>query len=191
MIRLFSDNCIFFDTEFTSLDPYKGEVLSVGMVKMSGEELYCEIEYDGEVSEWVKIKILPHLTEQKVSRDEAREKILAFAGDKKPLNASASGRPFLISYVSEYDALFLYKLLGVNDKNGNRDLPYHWIVLDFASLLFALGKDPEDFPSESRVKLAKELSIDITKYRTHHALDDARLLRDVYVKMLVDKNTQR
>lgn len=191
MIRPFSDNCIFFDTEFTSLDPYKGEVLSVGMVKMSGEELYCEIEYEGEVSEWVKIKILPHLTEQKVSRDKAREKILAFAGNTKPLNASASGKPFLISYVSEYDALFLYKLLGVNDKNGNHDLPYHWIVLDMASLLFALGRNPIDFPSRDKAALAKEFGIDMGKYRLHHALDDAKLLREVYIKIMVDKDEQR
>lgn len=37
---------IFFDTEFTSLDPYKGEILSIGMVKENGEELYIELECD-------------------------------------------------------------------------------------------------------------------------------------------------
>lgn len=177
MAKPFSDNLIFFDTEFSGLNPYTGEILSIGMVKMSGEELYLEIEHAGEASEWVKTKILPNLTEPKVSRIEAREKILAFAGDKKP---------FLVSYVAEYDALFLYKLLGVNDARGNRDLPYHWIVLDFASMLFLLGKDPTDFPSESKHALAREMGIDPAKYRLHHALDDARLLREVYLKCAQD-----
>lgn len=173
----FSKNLIFFDTEFSGLNPYTGEILSIGMVKMSGEELYLEIEHKGEVSEWVAKKLLPNLTEQKVSRNEARERILSFAGDTKP---------FLISYVAEYDAPFLYKLLGVNDQkdNGNRDLPYHWIVLDFASMLFLLGKDPTDFPGESKMAIAKELGIVLAKYRPHHAMDDAKLLREVYLKMM-------
>lgn len=174
MEKPFSDNLIFFDTEFSGLDPYTGEILSIGMVKMSGEELYLEIEHADKVSEWVKTKILPSLTKPKASRIEAREKILAFAGDKNP---------FLVSYVAEYDTPFLYKLLGVNDAHGNRDLPYHWIVLDFASMLFALGKDPADFPSESKRALAKELGIDLAKYRPHHALDDAKLLQEVYRKI--------
>lgn len=174
MTKPFSDNLIFFDTEFSGLNPYTGEVLSIGMVKMSGEELYFEIEHTGEVSEWVAKKLLPNLMEQKVSREEARERVLAFAGDTKP---------FLISYVAEYDAPFLYKLLGVNDAHGNRELPYHWIVLDFASMLFLLDQDPTDFPSESKMAIAKELGIDIGKYRPHHALDDAKLLREAYLKM--------
>lgn len=184
MIKLFSDNLIFFDTEFSGLNPYTGEILSIGMVKMNGEELYLEIEYDGEVSEWVEKKLLSQLTAPKVSRKEAAKRILAFAGDTKP---------FLVSYVIEYDALFLYKLLGVNDKkdNGNRDLPYHWIVLDFASILFALGRDPVSFPSQDKHALAKELGIDIWKYRLHHALDDAKLLREVYLKMMEDKSEQK
>jgi DNA polymerase III epsilon subunit-like protein len=176
-MKPFSDNLIFFDTEFSGLNPYTGEVLSIGMVKMSGEELYLEIEHEGEVSEWVKTKLLPNLIEPKVSRTEAREKILAFAGDTKP---------HLIAYVMEYDTPFLYKLLGVNDQkgNGNRDLPYHWVVLDFASMLFALGKNPIDFPSQDKAALAKELGIDIKKYRPHHALDDARILRETYLKLI-------
>lgn len=183
MAKSFSENLIFFDTEFSGLNPYTGEILSIGMVKMNGEELYLEIKHEGEVSEWVSEKLLPNLTESKVSREEACKKILGFAGDKKPLNVSASGKPFLVSYVCEYDAAFLYKLLGVNDAHGNRDLPYHWIVLDFASMLFSLGKDPTDFPSESKRALAKELGIDLAKYRSHHALDDAKLLREVYLKL--------
>jgi len=51
-------NIVFLDTEFTDLDPYKGEILSIGMVKLSGEELYIELEYKGESSDWVKKHIL-------------------------------------------------------------------------------------------------------------------------------------
>jgi DNA polymerase III epsilon subunit-like protein len=44
-------NIVFIDTEFTDLDPYKGELLSVGIVKLSGEELYIEFEQNSESSE--------------------------------------------------------------------------------------------------------------------------------------------
>ncbi len=45
-MKSFSENIIFFDTEFSSLNPYEGEILSIGLVKPNGEELYLELEYD-------------------------------------------------------------------------------------------------------------------------------------------------
>jgi hypothetical protein len=45
----YTDNLIFYDSEFSSLDPYEGEILSIGMVKPNGQELYLELEYEGEV----------------------------------------------------------------------------------------------------------------------------------------------
>jgi hypothetical protein len=72
--RPFSDNVIFVDTEFSSLDPYKGEILSVGLVKLRGEELYLELECDGEIDEWPKKNILPTLKQKKYSKAEARKK---------------------------------------------------------------------------------------------------------------------
>src|SRR4030066_1628453 len=46
-MKPFSDNIVFLDTEFSSLDPYKGEILSIGLVKMNGDGLYLELEYTG------------------------------------------------------------------------------------------------------------------------------------------------
>lgn len=177
MIKPYSDNIIFFDTEFTDLNPQKGEILSVGMVKMNGEELYLEIESSGETSDWVKENILPMLKEQKVSKEEAAKKIIEFAGADKP---------HLISYVIEFDAPFFYKLMGVGGDKGNKDLPFHWIILDFASFLFATGMSPVAFSSKEKESLVKELGIDISNYKEHHALEDAKLLREVYLR-LVDK----
>lgn len=175
MLKPYSDNIIFFDTEFTNLDPQKGEILSIGMVKMSGEELYLEIENDGETSDWVKENILPMLNSQKVSKEEAVKKITEFAGDNNP---------HLVSYVIEFDAPFFYKLMGVGSEKGNKDLPFHWIILDFASFLFATGMSPVAFSSKEKESLVKELGIDISNYKEHHALEDAKLLREVYLKLV-------
>lgn len=75
-----TQNLIFIDTEFSDLDPYTGELLSVGIVKLSGEELYLELESDGKMSEWVNTHIAPTLTQEKVSRARAEEQIRAFLG---------------------------------------------------------------------------------------------------------------
>ena len=42
-MKAFSKDVIFVDTEFTDLDPYTGEILSVGMAKPNGDEFYVEI----------------------------------------------------------------------------------------------------------------------------------------------------
>ena len=36
----FFDNIIFFDTEFSNIDSEIGELMSIGLVKPNGEELY-------------------------------------------------------------------------------------------------------------------------------------------------------
>lgn len=166
-MKPYSDNIIFMDTEFSSLDPYKGEILSIGLVKLNGEELYLELEYDGEVSDFVKDNVLPYLKDKKVSRTEARKKIREFVGKKKP---------YLVSYVNQFDAIYWYKLFGV-DKH-----PVYWLPIDFASILFGLGIDPESYNYKDKKNFYKKIGVDASKYKEHHALDDARLLREVYLK---------
>ncbi|MEK7607018.1 MAG: exonuclease domain-containing protein [Patescibacteria group bacterium] len=171
----FSDNLIFFDTEFSSLDPYRGEILSIGMVKMNGEELYLEIEHKGKVSAWTKENVLPLLNKPKVTRAEAGKRIKKFVG---------KGSPYLISYIIPFDTLYLYKLFGVNDTVSNRELPFHWIILDFASILFALGQDPEGFRMSNREKFNKKWKLNLKEFHHHHALDDAKILRAAYKTLL-------
>lgn len=164
------DNIIFFDTEFTDLDPYKGELLSIGIVKLSGEELYIEIESDAPCSEWVAKHIVPMLKAPKVSRERTRELIADFLGDSLP---------YAVAFVDNYDVLYLTKLFGA----GN--LPFRWMTIDFATVLFMNGVNPVKFLADEKgaVNFYKKLGIKIGKYKQHHALDDARLLRDVWQKM--------
>ena len=174
MMKFFSDNVVFMDTEFSSLNPYRGEILSVGLVKLNGEELYLELEYDGEVDEWVEENILPTLKKPKVTREEARQKIKEFIGKDKP---------FMISYVNQFDAIYWYKLFGVDNN------PCYWIPIDFASILFSLGIDPTSYYHGDKNNFFEKIGVDYSNYTQHYALDDAKLLREVYLKFL--KLTQR
>ena len=169
------ENIVFIDTEFTSLDPYKGELLSIGLVKLTGEELYIELECDAEPTEWVAKHIVPTLKETKVSRAQAMELVRVFLDNKMP---------FMVGFVDNYDVIYMTKLFGEGK------LPFRWMTIDFASILFAAGVNPVKFQADEKgaVYFYKKLGIDLNKYRQHHALDDAKLLRDVWFKMVKTSN---
>ena len=171
--RPYSKNIIFLDTEFSSMDPYRGEILSIGLVKLDGEELYLELEHNSEVDPWDKKNILPTLTAPKISCAEAIKKISQFVGNKNP---------YLVSYVNQYDTIYLYKLFN------NIKKPFFWLPIDFASILFGMGIDPEAYFPKDKKNFFKEIGIDASKYKMHNALDDARLLREVYLKLAFLKN---
>ena len=168
-----SENLIFIDTEFTSLDPAIGEILSIGIVKLNGDELYLELETDAKPSAWVSKHILPTLQGVKVSKQLAIKQIRQFLGRKNP---------FAIAYVDNYDSLYAVKLFGEGK------LPFKWMTIDFASILFANGINPTKLlATESDAKrFYTSLGINLGAYQQHHALDDARLLRDVW--LAIDKS---
>ena len=171
-MKPFSDNIIFWDTEFSSLDPYKGEILSIGMVKPDGSELYMELEHEGYVDPWVVENQLPYMTAPKISRQEAVKKMFAFIGDTKP---------YLVAYVNQFDTVYLYKLLNV--QTSTKDFPFNWMQMDIASMLFGAGIDPQKFNIKKPGNLAEQFGIDYSKYKEHNALDDAKLLREIYLKL--------
>lgn len=172
-----SQNIIFIDTEFSSLDPEVGEVLSIGIVKSDGAELYLELKHDGEVSEWVAKHIIPTLSEIKLTPKQAVQTIREFLGETNP---------YAIAYVDNYDLIYLTKLFGVGK------LPFRWMTIDMTSVLFTLGKNPVKYaPDQPGASNAyKKLGIDLKKYRKHHALDDAKLLRELWLKLLPSESDE-
>ena len=165
------NNLIFIDTEFSSLDPDRGELLSIGIVKLDGSELYIEIEHNSEVDEWVRINVLPHLTEKKLTRQQAALRISEFLSDMNP---------YAVAYVDNYDTIYLTKLFGVGK------LPFRWMTIDMTSVLFAFGVNPvkyaPDQPGANRAY--KKLGIELKQYKKHHALDDAKLLRELWLALI-------
>jgi DNA polymerase III epsilon subunit-like protein len=172
-------NVIFWDSEFSSLDPHKGELLSVGMIKPNGEELYFELQPRGTIDPWVKKNVTPMLTGKKISRAEATRRIAAFCGGGKSV---AGRRPHLVAYVNQFDVIYLYKLLKA--KTTTKDYPFHWIHYDFATMLAAKGYDPESLTHTKLPAFARKIGIDTSWRREHHALDDAKLVKMVFDKIM-------
>ncbi len=172
MIKPYSKNIIFFDTEFSSLDLAKGEILSLAFIKLSGEELYLELEFNGKADEWPRNNILPNLTKDKVSKEQAIKLIEQFIGNDKP---------YVVAYVNQFDMAYFYKLFGLDNFNNK----FNWIPIDYASILFSQGINP-DVLVDRKKDFFDKMKIDLSKYVQHNALDDARLLREVYLKFSTD-----
>jgi hypothetical protein len=174
-----ADHLIFFDTEFTDLDHKRGELISLGFVKITGETLYLELPYEGEPHPWVVEHVLPTLSGTVTPLAQAREQITAFfgGGDVPP-----DKRPMLVAYVNQFDAVYWYDLFG-----SPKDHPAYWIPLDFASILFAWGYHPN---AMGDTRFLNDLGVSRAKYTHHNALSDAQFLRDVYMAMVAQRTTQ-
>lgn len=105
--------------------------------------------------------MLPFLTEEKVTKEEACRQIQEFVGKSKP---------FLVADVNQFDWIGICGLFGI------WKIPFHYIPIDFASILFHKGIDPDI----NREKLAEELGYDISNFKKHHALHDAKMLKSLY-----------
>ena len=172
MIKPFSKNIIFFDTEFTSLDPNKSEIISIGLVKPNGDELYLELEYADEPSAWVKENVIPLLKGGKISKRDAITKIKAFIGDTKP---------YIVGYINQDDVILwqkLYMSIGIEENI------FHLVAIDFSTMLFMYGIDPRNYYFGDDNGFLGKIGIDSKKYKQHNALDDANLLREVYIKFI-------
>lgn len=169
-------NIIFMDGEFAKLKPNGIDLLSIALIKPNGEELYLELKFDGKIEKWVKENVLPHLKQNKISKEKAIELIKDFVGEEKP---------YLISYVNQFDWMGICRLFNVNTAEEIKEkIPFNWIPIDFGTILFERGIKPGH---NSLIKLAKKYKIDVSKLNKHNALDDARLLKKVYDKIIKGK----
>lgn len=143
---------IWFDTEFIE-DGKTIDLISIGMVREDGEELYLESsECDlGLASPWVLENVVPHLEGAPITRLRIAAAIRRFAGDK----------PEFWAYYADYDWVVLCQLFG-----KMIDLPKGWPMYcrDIKQLCDSLGNPrlPEQGKGE------------------HHALADARWNKQAY-----------
>lgn len=156
---------IFADWEFSWLNPNWTEFLSLALIKENGDELYLEFDYKWEVVDWVKENVIPYLNSTKLSKEEAKQKILEFVWNDKP---------YFVSYVNSFDWMWICWLFWVFE------VPFYWVPLDFATMLFQKWIIPEMTTPE---ELAKTYNISLDNHKAHNALDDTRLIRNLYLKI--------
>ena len=99
----------------------------------------------------------------KPEKQIARE-IRQFIGDSKP---------YLIADVNQFDWMGICGIFGIEN------VPFFYIPIDFASILWVKGIDPDI----NREGLAREYEIDVSNFQKHNALDDTRVLKALYEKL--------
>ena len=182
---MFDKNVIFMDGEFTDLSAQGTKFVSIALIKPNNRYYYAiNSDYDSaSVSDWVRENVLIPLYKQTISGDQRNhlsalnfhkvigktekqiaEEIRQFVGDS---------RPYLVADVNQFDWMGICGLFGV------WGTPFFYIPIDFASILWAKGIAPDI----RREDLAWDLGIDVSCFKKHNALDDARVLKALYERI--------
>jgi len=160
----------FYDTEFIE-DGKTIDLISIGIVAEDGREYYAiSKEFKKrKASQWVKDNVLKYLPPRRVnpmyesprlfqeskawkSREQIKEDIIAFIGDEKPE---------FWAYYADYDHVALCQLFG---KMIDLPIGYSMYTNDLKQLCMEKGNP----------KLKKQTEGE------HHALADARWVKDTY-----------
>ena len=87
----------------------------------------------------------------------------------------------MVAYVNQFDWMGICKLFDANNPSQiSERIPFHWVPIDFSSMLFERGIEPGIPPT----KIANQYGIDISDINEHNALDDAKLLKRLYDKII-------
>lgn len=154
---------IFFDCEFIE-DGKTIDLISIGMVRDDGAELYLESsEFDPDkASEWVKQNVFPHLKGShgiNCTRSQIAAKVVAFVS---ALGESES--PEFWGYYSAYDHVALCQLFGTM-----MDLPAGWPYYT---------RDLRQWADQ--IGITRPLDQVVPTESEHHALADARWNKKVW-----------
>lgn len=159
---------VFFDTEFIE-DGRTIDLVSIGLVREDGAELYLESEEAqlGRASPWVVEHVLPHLKGPRVPRKEIAKEIVHFVGKE----------PEFWAYFADYDWVALCQLYGTM-----MALPPTWpmFCLDLMQLQRDLGL--------YGCRLKDVVPMNGTE---HHALADARWNADAYDYLAKERRALR
>ena len=147
---------IFFDTEFIE-NGKTIDLISIGLVKESGESLYLQSnEYNlSKASKWVKDNVIPNLlSDCNHTRKVIAEKVKEFCGE----------RPEFWAYYADYDWVVLCQLFGTM-----MDLPDGWPMY---------CRDLKQLMDDRNIESEQEES-------NHNALDDAFWVKATYENLPV------
>ncbi len=176
---------VFVDTEYTGEHAFT-TLVSIGLVTLDGKELYVTLnDYArDQVTDWLKDNVLRFIDHrQSVSKKDACELISRF------LETYSEGKNIsLVSAGKVTDLILLFQLwhsLYPEKKyfHSLYDLPgylRHRVHLDLDTLFFAAGVDE----NVDREVFVGNLGCGIR----HHALYDARIVRECFLKLVRDGN---
>lgn len=149
----------FFDTEFTNLSPrIEPGLISIGLISEDGKEFYAELNDFRleDASDFVHGVVLPLLEGGAMTFDELRPRLKAWI-------ENFEGPVILVTDSISHDWIWIQELF-YGDWPANLDGK-------------PISLSPVNLNEDDKFYDVIEKSFASGKYRRHHALDDARVLR--------------
>lgn len=156
---------LFFDCEFTDLSS-SASLISAGFITRSGDQFYAELsDYEEDVcNDFVKATVLPLLSLPPISTADFLFSLSDWL--------SNLGRDFLFIADSDWDQKILTKTFA----SIGKPIPENW----------RFQKTPDNFTNGMQRGLFNdEMSAFFLRhpnYKPHHALTDARAIRNAYMR---------
>ncbi len=165
---------IFFDTEFTDLKQ-NAELISIGLITMSGEKLYLQCRYnENKVSAFVKEHVAPYMDPNvpRFTKETTRSVLSAWLAQQ--YEASGGKEIIMVSDCYAYDWMLFCNLFG-----GAMGIPrfVYYIPLDLSTALYMKGVDPD-------INRIEYSGIEPGNIKQHNALDDAIVIRACWKKLM-------
>jgi len=171
-----TDECIVFDLETTGLSQQNDRITEIGAVRVRDgavvEEFNTFVNPEMPISE--KITELTGITNDMVKdaprEDEALRLFYEFCGDCK----------VIIAHNAPFDTGFV-------KKSAERcDMPYPFTSIDTVPIARALYPNLKNHKLDTVAK-----ALQLPPFNHHRACDDARVLAQIYLKLITDMKEQR
>lgn len=162
------------DVEFDGVEnnPKDINVLSIGITDGEGSNFYVEIGSPKIVDSWVELHVVPHLNQEKITKELASQKLRDYLKSFKELVV-------IMSDMTPIDWMLFCEILSLTkSENSQTYLPENisYIPIDLCTVLYLKYGDADI----SRKQLCTDLNVTIDKTRQHHALDDAKQTLALY-----------
>ncbi len=188
MLETFNfNNFIFLDTETGGLDPYKDNLLSVGLVSGDGEdtmEFYVKESdniVNGDEAKSVNNIDIELVKKIGVSPKEAISKIHSFIEICKSKNNDKN--PIFVGHNIAFDLAFVRKLYSLAGYNQPR---FSHRTIDTHSLIyFQVLQNKLPASSASSGEAFKLFEVHVDKTKRHTALGDAVATRELFFKLVL------
>ncbi len=173
---LLEDECIVFDLETTGLSQQNDRITEIGAVRVRNGEVVEEFNtfVDPGMPISAKITELTGITNDMVKgapkEDDALCRFYEFCGDCK----------VLVAHNAPFDTGFVKKAAE------RSDLPYPFTSVDTVPIARALYPNLKNHKLDTVAK-----ALQLPPFNHHRACDDARVLAQIYLKLIVDMKEQR
>lgn len=181
---------LFFDFEFTGLHQFTTPI-SLGIESDCGRIFYAEFtDYiKGDVNKWIQDNVMVNLTMQDKDEDTTNFNLAKYevkgtreyVGHHLKLWLSQFNEQIqFVGDVLSYDWVLMVRLIADYQEGYPNMSNVYYMPLDISTMMFMLNKDMD----VSRKDMVAKKEVDTQ----HNALYDAKIIKEIYLNLIEEKN---